>query len=490
MWFSAIRGGVHPDGFKELSSQPPIKILPLSPELRVSLRQHAGSEAVAVVKPGDKVLKGQLIAQPGPGLSAPVHAPTSGEVIAVKEVVAAHPSGIAAKAVIIAVDGRDQWLPTLATLDPFSIDKKSLAERISAAGIVGMGGAAFPAAVKLSSATNREIDTLIINGGECEPYLTADDRLMRERADSIVLGARLIAHIINARQIIMAIEDNKREAIAAMNKACQDFAPIAVKTVPTRYPMGSAKQMIQAVTGKEVPAGGRSSDVGVLMHNVATAHAISQCLTRGEPLISRVVTVSGGAIKRPQNVEALIGTPLSHLIEHCGGTAAQVDRILLGGPMMGLTMPSTDVPLNKGAAGVLALTKRELPAPSSSPCIRCSRCVEACPMGLVPLEMANHARAQDFDGANEYGLSDCILCGSCAYVCPSHIPLVHYFQYAKGEQAQQHSTAKRNDFTRELSEAKRIRKEKEAEAKAAAKAAKAAKRKKAPRKTTVEASES
>ncbi|WP_317933259.1 electron transport complex subunit RsxC [Halioxenophilus sp. WMMB6] len=474
MWFSAFRGGVHPDGFKELSSQLPIKTLPLPKELRVSLRQHAGSEAIPVVKAGERVLKGQLIGRPGEGLSAAVHAPTSGIVTAVEEVLAAHPSGIHSKAVVIEVDGKDEAIPTVATLDPFTMDRAELAQRVSEAGIVGMGGAAFPAAVKLSAATRSKdgIETLMINGGECEPYLTADDRLMRERADQIILGARLIQYIINAGRIAIAIEDNKGEAIEAMRAAAKPYSDIEVVVVPTRYPMGSAKQMIQAVTGKEVPAGGRSSDVGVLMHNVATAYAIAQCLTRGEPLISRIVTISGGAVKRPQNVEALIGTPISHLVEQCGGTSDTPDRIILGGPMMGVIMPSTDVPLNKGSAGVLALNKREVAAPAASPCIRCARCVDACPMGLVPLEMANHARAQDFDGANDYGLKDCILCGSCAYVCPSHIPLVHYFQYAKGEQSAQKATAKRSDYTRELSDAKRERKEKEAAAKAAAKAAK------------------
>lgn len=478
MWFSPFRGGVHPDGFKEMSSQLPIKTLPLPKELRIALRQHAGSDAIPIVKVGDYVLKGQLIAKNGPGLSAPIHAPTSGIVSNIMPVVAAHPSGLESTAIVIAVDGKDQAIPNTSNLDPFTLDKKLLSDQIDQAGIVGMGGASFPSAIKLISATKTHIETLIINGGECEPYLTADDRLMRECADDIVLGARLIRYIIDADRAVIAIEDNKTQAIDAMRKATNNVENVDVVVVPTRYPMGSAKQMIQAVIGKEVPAGGRSSDVGVLMHNVATAYAIARALTQGEPLISRIVTVSGGAIKQPQNVEALIGTPLSHFVEHCGGVLAEPDRIILGGPMMGHIMPNLNVPLNKGSGGVLALTRKEISDEGSSPCIRCGRCVDACPMGLVPLEMANHSKHQDFDGAKEYGLKDCILCGSCAYVCPSHIPLVHYFQYAKGELSKQQVENRRADFTRELADSKRERKEKEAQAKAAAKAAKQAKSKK------------
>ncbi len=477
MAFLSFRGGVHPDGFKELSSHRPIASLPLPPRLIVSLRQHAGSEAVAVVKVGDRVLKGQLIARPGPGLSAPVHAPTSGTVAAVKPVTAAHPSGCTATAIIIECDGQHRGAEEAPVTDPFKLTREELAGKIADYGIVGMGGASFPAAVKLNAASGRGIDTLLINGGECEPFLTADDLLMQERAATIVLGARLIRYIIDAKRIAIAIEDNKVAAIAAMKKVCRHHENIDVVVVPTRYPMGSAKQMIQAVTGQEVPAGGRSSDVGVLMHNVATAYAIARCLTHNEPLISRIVTVSGGVVAHPQNIEAPIGTPIGYLLEYCGGTRETPARLLLGGPMMGQVMPSTEVPLIKGAAGVLALSAQELPNAAESPCIRCGRCVDACPMGLVPLEMANHSRRNDFEGAGKFGLSDCILCGSCAYVCPSHIPLVHYFQYAKGEVSAQKSLHDRTAYTRELSQARIQRQEKEAAEKAAAKAARAKRRK-------------
>ncbi len=477
MLFSLFRGGVHPDGFKELSANRRISKLPIPGRLYVPLRQHAGTEAIAIVNVGDQVLKGQLIGRAGRGLSAPIHAPTSGEVIAIEPVVAAHPSGYSTKAVIIRTDRRDQVYPQPALVDPFIQDPETLAKKVADYGIVGMGGATFPSAVKLQSAVGYEINTLIINGGECEPYLTADDRLMRERPDTIVTGSRLIQHIIKAKRVAIVIEDNKKYAIAAMRNATEPYRDVDIVVVPTRYPMGSAKQMIQVVTKKEVPAGKLSTELGVLLYNVGTAYATCECLMENKPLVSRIVTVSGGAIKQPQNVEALVGTPLSYLIEHCGGTVEEPARLLMGGPMMGLVMPSADAPLIKGAGGVLALQAHEINQTESSPCIRCGRCVSACPMGLLPLEMANRARSQDFDSASEFGLKDCILCGSCAYVCPSHIPLVHYFQYAKGEISQKNAAQKRTEYTRELSEARRVRQEKEAAAKAAAKAAKSKRRK-------------
>ncbi len=482
-FFSPFRGGVHPDSFKELSATLPIMRLPIPPQLFVPLRQHAGSDAVAIVEPGSHVLKGQLIARAGNGLSAPVHAPTSGIVAAITPVTAAHPSGMKSNAIIIKPDRKDTPVKVPTLLDPFKLPRDELAQKIADAGIVGMGGASFPAAVKLSSAIDRHVETIVINGSECEPYLTADDRLMTERAEKIILGARLIRHVVGAQKIAIAIEDNKPNAISAMQKAAVGEQQLEIVVVPTRYPMGSAKQMIKAVTGHEVPAGGRSSDVGVLMHNVATAYAIAEALAESKPLTSRIVTVSGGAIVRPQNVEALIGTPARYLIEFCGGTVNTPTRLLLGGPMMGHVVQSLDVPLIKGVAGILALTDHEITNPQASPCIRCGRCVSACPMGLVPLEMANRSKHGDFDGANDYGLSDCILCGSCAYVCPSHIPLVHYFQYAKGHLNSQTAQSKRMQYTRQLAETRQERIDKATAAKAAAKAAKANRRKRSPAKT-------
>lgn len=295
---------------------------------------------------------------------------------------------------------------------------------------------------------------------------------MRERAEAVVDGARLIQHILRAYSIVIAIEDNKPAALAAMRAASEPYGAIEVVAVPALYPMGSAKQLIRQVTGREVPAGGRSTDVGVLVHNAGTVYAIQQALRHGRPLISRVVTVAGGCVSNPRNIETLIGTPVQALFESCGGLLREPQQLLLGGPMMGMLLPSTAVPVIKGATGLLALDHGEVPRSDSAPCIRCARCVDACPMGLAPLEMAARTRVDDFDGASEYGLRDCILCGCCAYVCPSHIPLVQYFQYAVGQQDERRSAARKNDYVKQLAEARAARLAEEEAAKAAAKAAK------------------
>jgi len=471
---SRIRGGVHPAAHKDLSAGLPIGSLPLPPLLYLPLRQHAGAEALPLVKVGDKVLKGQLLAAAPSEVSAPVHAPTSGRIIAVGPITAPHPSGLTATGITLESDGEDRWIDLEVPADPFAEDPLVLAERVHEAGIVGLGGAIFPAAVKLKQGTRHEIKTVLVNGSECEPYLTCDDRIMRERAADIVDGARLIQHILRAYSVVIAIEDNKPEALAAMREAAEHFGAVEVVAVPALYPMGSAKQLIHAVTGREVPAGGRSTDVGVLVHNAGTVYAIQQALRFGRPLISRVVTVSGACVKTPQNLDVLIGTPAQALFDACGGLTRSPDELLLGGPMMGAVLPSTQVPMIKGATGLLALAQHELPNKDPAPCIRCASCVDACPMGLAPLEMAVRARADDYDGASDYGLRDCILCGCCSYVCPSHIPLVHYFQYAKGQQDERRVAARKTDHIKRQTEARAARLAEEEAAKAAAKAAKEA----------------
>lgn len=484
--WNRIRGGIHPVARKASTAQLDIMTgLGLPPRLILPLFQQAGANCLPIVQPGEKVLKGQQIAVSGAGLATNLHAPTSATVTAIEEVVAPHPSGLAAPAIILEPDGEDRWQAFPECEDPFSRSPEELSDAVERAGIVGLGGAIFPSAIKLRQGRRYEIKTLIINGGECEPYLTTDDRLMRERAWEIVEGARLIQHIIECYEVIIGIEDNKPEAIAAMQEAAEPFGKVRVQAVPAMYPMGSAKQLIKAITGREVPAGGRSNDLGILVHNVATAYAIQQALRLGRPLLSRVLTVAGDCVTAPRNVEALFGTPIEFVLEQCGGLDKTPSRLIMGGPMMGQSLPSTEVPVMKGTSGVLALTASEVNEQVPSPCIRCGSCVDACPMGLVPLEMAKSARADDFDSASEYGLRDCILCGSCSYVCPSHIPLVNFFEYAKGEMRQRKASEQKMAYTKQLTEARNARLEKEAEEKRAAKAAKAAKKKrlKKPRQT-------
>ncbi len=473
-----LRGGVHPEGRKDMSAERRIRSVPLPKKLFVPLQQHIGAPATPVVKVGERVLKGQLIAAAQGNVSSAIHAPTSGLVTALGDYAAPHPSGLPVPTITIESDGTEQWVATETVDDPFALAPEDIAARVAAAGIVGLGGATFPAALKLNLSRNSGVQTLIMNGGECEPYLTCDDRIMRERAVQIVEGIRLIATAVAAKEVLVGIEDNKPEAIAAMQEAAQGTA-VKIVVMPSMYPMGSEKQIIQVLTGKEIPAGGRPADIGVLVHNVATAYAVQQAVRFGRPLLSRIVTVSGGAIKTACNVEALVGTPVRELIEFADGYAQPAVRLVLGGPMMGQQFTNTEIPVVKGTSGVLALMSEEIGQSEPSPCIRCSTCVRACPVGLLPLEMAAHIRVSDLSGAVNLGLKDCIACGSCSYVCPAHIPLVHYFNYAKGDLATQERAKLKQEATKKLADARneriaRIERER-AEAMAKRKAAREAK---------------
>ena len=472
-------GGVHPAGQKNLSAEQPIQILPMPSRLHVPLQQHTGRPAVPVVKIGQTVRKGQLLAREQGAVSAAVHAPTSGVVTAIGDFTAPHVSGLPLPTVMLESDGEDQWMEREPPPDPFALEPEEVAAQIGEAGIVGMGGANFPSAVKLSKARQAQVHTLAVNGAECEPYMTCDDRLMRERAEHIVDGVRLMLHALQAPNAVIAIEDNKPEAVASMKAACQLERQIRVVVVPSRYPAGSAKQLIQILTGLETPAGGRGTDTGVLVHNVGTAYAVHRALRQAHPLISRIVTVTGGAVAKPQNLEAPIGTLVEDLLAFCGG-ATDITRLLMGGPMMGQPLPGTQVPIVKGTNGILALTAAEARLTATpSPCIRCGRCVEACPMGLMPLEMSKRARHDDLDGALEFGLIDCISCGSCAYACPSHIPLVQYFEYARGAlEARQRAEQKARE-TRRLLEQRQARLARAEQAKAEAAARRQAEKRQA-----------
>jgi electron transport complex protein RnfC len=473
-----LRGGVHPEGRKDLSVERHIRILPLPKKLFVPLQQHIGAPATPVVKVGDHVLKGQLIAAAQGAVSSSVHAPTSGVIAALGDFTAPHPSGLPVPTITLESDGEDKWIATETVANPFALAPEDIAARVAVAGIVGLGGATFPAALKLNLSRASGVQTLIMNGGECEPYLSCDDRIMRERAEQILEGISLIAHAVAAKEVLVGIEDNKPEAIAAMQEAAQGTT-VQIVSMPSMYPMGSEKQIIQVLTGKEIPAGGRPADIGVLVHNVATAFAVQQAIRYGRPLLSRIVTVSGGAIRTPCNVEALVGTPVQELIDFADGYVQPAARLVLGGPMMGQQFTNTGVPVVKGTSGVLALTLSEIGQSEPSPCIRCSTCVRACPIGLVPLEMVSRIRASDLASAVKLGLRDCIACGSCSYVCPAHIPLVHYFNYAKGDLATQERAKLKQESTKKLADARneriaRIERER-AEAAAKRKAAREAK---------------
>ncbi len=463
-----FRGGVHPPGQKHLSAERAIELLPMPPRLYLPLQQHAGGPALPIVTVGQRVGKGELLAQAQGAASAPLHAPTSGTIIAIGEFTAPHPSGLPLPTITLEADGAERWIEREPLPDPFSLSPAQVAAQVGAAGIVGMGGANFPSAVKLDKARQAGVHTLVINGAECEPYMSCDDRLMRERATDIVDGVAIMLHAVQAPRALIAIEDNKPEAIQAMRDACRSDTRIEVLNLPSRYPAGSAKQLIQWLTGLETPAGGRGTDTGLLVHNVGTAYAVHRALRDGQPLISRIVTVSGGAVAEPRNLEAPLGALAADLLAYCGGVGDDCVRLLMGGPMMGHPLPSAETPVIKGTNGILALTIAEVSEHTPSPCIRCGHCVEACPMGLLPVEMANSARREDWSGIQALGLSDCMACGSCAYRCPSHIALPQYFAYARDQLAEQRREEAKAQQIRQLIQQRQARLARAEQAKAEA----------------------
>jgi electron transport complex protein RnfC len=468
-----LRGGIHAEERKYLTSAHNIITdFPMPKKLYIPVQQHVGKPAEPVVKVGEKVLKGQLLAHSQGTISAPVHAPTSGIIVDVKDFPAPHPSALPVRTVVIESDGEEQWLKTFPPADPFSLEPEEICLRVGGAGVVGLGGAVFPSAVKLNLGRKNSIHTLLINAGECEPYLTCDDRLMQERATEIISGIRLMLRGMAAPKAIIGIEDNKPQAFAAMQMASRDYPNISVEQVPTRYPMGWDRQMLRYLTGLEIPADGRATDVGVVVHNIATAFAVYKAICLGQPLISRVVTVSGAAVTRPGNIELPIGTLMSEVLAFCGVDKAKMARLVVGGPMMGDALPHADVPVVKACNGILALSKQEIHEPETQACIRCSSCVSVCPVGLLPLEMASRIRANQLDAAVGIGLKDCINCGSCSYICPSNIPLVHYFKFASGELVKRQQAEHKAEQTKRLMEDRnqrmeKIRLEAEAEAKRA-----------------------
>jgi electron transport complex protein RnfC len=463
-------GGVKPVSHKQESSATPIQIAPLPELLVVPFRQSATGSAAIQVQAGDKVLKGELIGGAEGPFGAAVHAPTSGTVRTVESRMLPHPSGLAAPCAVIEPDGAERWIERV-PLDPHGGDPEILRARIRDAGIVGLGGAAFPSHVKAKAA----IETLIINGAECEPWITCDDRLMRERAAEVVAGARLLGRLMGAKRILFGVEDNKPEAAQALRDALDECesGSCRVVAVPTLYPAGGEKQLIRVLTGIEIPYGKLGPDFGVQCFNVGTAYAVARAVLNGEPLISRIVTLAGN-YAAPGNHEVLIGTPIDALLA-LGQPKADTDRVVMGGPMMGFTIADRQVPVVKATNCLLAMSPTLFPPPPPEmPCIRCGACTRACPMVLQPHELYWYSRAKNFGKAQEYHLFDCIECGCCAFVCPSRIPLVDYYRFAKSEIRARERDKVAADRARERHEFRQFREEREKEEKAAKLAAKAA----------------
>ena len=453
-------GGVHVPENKHQSVQSSIGTLPMPKELIIPLTQHIGAPPKLLVAEGEKVLKGQVLAEPKGFVSAGIHAPTSGVISAISDHPIPHPSGMAARCLTLIPDGEDRWVETKSLEDYREHSPEELLNIIRQSGIAGMGGAGFPTAVKLSA--RQPISTLIINATECEPYITADDMLMRERPQEIVEGIKILAYILGEPdEILIGIEDNKPEAYEALEPYLKD-TNIELVEFQTRYPSGGEKQLIQILTDKEVPNGGLPADVGIVCQNIGTTYAVKRAIQQGEPLISRVTTVTGKACQTNRNYQVLIGTPISHLLEHNGFDESQCPRLVMGGPMMGFTLEDLNIPVVKTTNCILAPTAEELPTPPpAQPCIRCGMCAEACPASLLPQQLFWYAQSQNHERLEAHSLFDCIECGACSYVCPSNIPLVQYYRSAKGDMRKLAQEKISSDRARERFEFHQARKEKE-----------------------------
>lgn len=464
----SFHGGIHPPENKLQSTQTPLVDAPLPKHLVIPVLQHIGMAADPVVSVGDTVLKGQVIAEPVGRISTAVHAPSSGRVIDISQQPVPHASGLEAECIIIETDGEERWIEHAGLADYKQLAPNSLIDFIRSKGIAGMGGAGFPTDVKLHLGDDHIVNTLIINAAECEPYITSDDMLMRTSAEAIIGGIEIIAHLLKPHHIIIGIEDNKPEAIAALNAAMESSRlEIDLQVVPTKYPSGGERQLIQLLTNIEVPSGQIPADVGIVCQNVGTAAAIHRAVTTGEPLISRIVTLTGAALQQPQNLHTLLGTPFSTLLEFAGVDHDKLSKLVMGGPMMGVPVTSPHIPVIKTTNCIIATTSEEMPPPPpAQACIRCGMCEQACPAQLLPQQLYWFSKGKEFDKARQHNLFDCIECGACAYVCPSNIPLVQYYRFAKSEIRNEEMEQRRADHARARFEARQARLEREAAEKA------------------------
>ena len=455
-----FHGGLRLRHNKKISCETPLQRAALPQRLYVPLLQHSGLEAEPTVEQGQKVLKGEQIGCYRHLGSGSVHAPTSGTVSAIIRHPISHPSGEEGRCIVIRPDGLDQWKELEPIEDWRSEEPEVLREKIRQSGIVGLGGAVFPTAFKVQEARQRGIHTLVLNGSECEPYISCDEMLMREQPDAIVLGAQILQHAVGAERTIIAIEDQMGAVNHALQEAVQQSGEnsIEIIKVNTIYPEGGEKQLIQVLTGLEVPSGGRPSDLGLLCQNVATATAVARAVTEGKPLIERIVTLTGSGLRKPRNLVAAIGTPLSNLIDQCGGYEADAARLVLGGPMMGFPLATDANPVTKAANCVLVLSEHDIRPPQPEmPCIRCGDCALACPAMLLPQQLNRHIRAGNWEETRETGLRDCIECGCCDFVCPSHIPLVEWFRFGKSKLRELDQEKGKSETARERFEARETR---------------------------------
>lgn len=467
-----FHGGVHPPENKAQSTQLPIGQLPLPEKIVLPLRQHVGNIPKIKVQVGDKVLKGQLLAEAEGTVSAAIHATTSGTIVAIEDAIIPHPSGLPDRCITIKPDGKDEWIARQPQ-DWRNTDCNTLIASLRSSGIVGFGGATFPTQIKLRVGCKSEIHTLVVNAAECEPYITCDDMLMRERANEIMKGIEVTQRLLGAEKVLIGIEDNKPEAIASMQAATANTS-IQVVVVPTLYPSGDARRLVHLVLGAEIPYDKRSTDVGLQVFNVATVLALYRFFELGEPALSRIVTVTGN-VQKPQNFEVRFGTPLPHLIKAAGGAKPDTTHYIMGGPMMGFDLPDENVPITKAANCIIASSPNLFaPPPIPMPCIRCARCADACPVNLQPQELYWFAKSDNFEKANDYKLFDCIECGACSFVCPSHIPLVQYYRYAKSEIIALDKAREAADLARERNEFRLARIEREKQERAAKHAERAA----------------
>ena len=474
--FWHFHGGIHPPEQKAITSGKPIKHISLPKQLVLPLQQHIGRQGDLLVEVGDKVLKGQALTQSSNPMAVPVHAPTSGTITAIKKSVIAHPSGLSELCLFIDVDGEDTWKKREICQDFTQLSHQEIVKKIADAGVSGMGGAGFPTHIKVN--TKPDINFLIINAAECEPYITADDLLMREQSEAIVDGIRILDQLLNPAFILIGIEDNKPQAIKALQQATQHSEKIKVCVLPTKYPTGGEKQLIKILTGKEVNSGSLPINSGIVVQNVATCFAISDAVINDIPLIRRVVTLTGSALSKPQNFWVLLGTQVSYLLDQAGFVNEENETtstinvpqpnppVIMGGPLMGFSILNEHVPIVKTSNCILAPSKVEMPSAFDNSsneveCIRCGQCADVCPSQLLPQELQWSAKAKDQQQLMQLNLFDCIDCGACAYVCPSQIPLVQYYRVAKAEIRQQQQLDVKSEKAKARFEARKLRLEQE-----------------------------